>query len=66
MRTNVEIDEQLLKRAKKLGKTKTTRAVIEKALLTFVEVHERKSLLDLRGKIKFAKGYDHKLARGEG
>ena len=40
--------------------------MIDKALLTFVQVHERKSLLDLRGEIKFAKEYNHKLGRGEG
>lgn len=65
MRTNVEIDEELLKKAKKIGKIKTTRAVIDKALRSFIETSGRKSLLELKGRIKFARDYDYKSSREE-
>ena len=59
MRTNVVIDDTLLRDAKRYSAKKTTRAVIEEALATFVRLKAeeerrqtyRERLHDLRGKM---------------
>ncbi|MBI4618162.1 MAG: type II toxin-antitoxin system VapB family antitoxin [Planctomycetes bacterium] len=38
MRTNIVIDDELLREATRYAKEKTKRGVIEEALLTFVEI----------------------------
>lgn len=51
MRTNVEIDEKLMKKAQKLSNIKTKKGVIEKALEQYVKALQRKDMLNIRGKI---------------
>ncbi len=63
MRTNVVLDEKLVKEALKLGNAKTKKEVIHMALEEFVENRKRLNLLDLSGKIRFAEGYDYKRMR---
>jgi Arc/MetJ family transcription regulator len=38
MRTNIELDDDLVREARKLSRAKTKRALIEQALATFIEV----------------------------
>ena len=38
MRTNIELNEDLVREASKLSRTKTKRALIEEALATFIQV----------------------------
>lgn len=38
MRTNIELDDQLVSEARKLSTARTKRALIEEALKTFIEV----------------------------
>jgi Arc/MetJ family transcription regulator len=50
MRTNIDIDDDLLKQAMKASGLKTKKAVVEHALEQFVkEERARKALEDLRG-----------------
>ena len=50
MRTNVELDEELLGEAKNATGLKTKRAVIEEALKRLVDNHRRRQALDeMRG-----------------
>jgi Arc/MetJ family transcription regulator len=50
MRTNIDIDDDLLKQAMKASGLKTKKAVVEQALEQFVrEKRARKALEDLRG-----------------
>lgn len=63
MRTNVVLDENLVKVAMKLSNTKTKRELIHQALKEFVENRKRLNLLHLQGKIKFAEGYNYKRMR---
>ncbi len=63
MRTNIVLDEALLDEASKFSDQKTKTGLIHLALREFVENHKRLNLSDLRGKIKFAKGYNYKAAR---
>jgi Arc/MetJ family transcription regulator len=38
MRTNIELNEDLVREARKLSRTKTKKALIEEALATFIQV----------------------------
>jgi len=63
MRTNIVIDDNLVKEALKLSGVKTKKELIHLALKEFVENKRRLNLLDLEGKIEFAEGYDYKKLR---
>jgi Arc/MetJ family transcription regulator len=63
MRTNIVIDDALMKEALTLSKLRTKRDVVQKALEEYVQDLKTRHLQDLRGKIRFAEGYDHKTAR---
>jgi Arc/MetJ family transcription regulator len=60
MRTNIDLDEKLVRRALKVSSSKTKKEVIHQALLLFVQLKERKSLRALKAKIEFSDDYDHK------
>lgn len=53
MRTNVVLDEKLVKEAMKLTGKKTKRELIDYALHELVKRQKRLALLDLRGKLKW-------------
>jgi len=64
MRTNVEIDDELMAEAvRRSGGLKTKRAVIEDALRLYVRIKSQADILELVGKVKFAEGYDYKKLR---
>lgn len=65
MRTNIVLDDALVAEALELTGLKTKRELVHEALLTLVESRRRRSLLDLKGCIAFAEGYDHKALREE-
>ncbi len=66
MRTNIVLDERLLKEALKYSKAHTKKELIHNALKEFVESHKRKDLRELKGKIEFREDYDYKkLRRGK-
>jgi len=64
MRTNIVLDDDLVKQAFQYATVTTKKELIHIALLEFVRNRSRKDLRDLRGKIKFAKDYDYKTLRG--
>lgn len=51
MRTNIELDDRLVKEAIKLSKLKTKKEVVQEALKNYVAWMKRKELLSLRGHI---------------
>jgi Arc/MetJ family transcription regulator len=63
MRTNIDLENKLVKVAFKYSSAKTKKDLINQALKEFVENHSRANLLDLKGKIEFAEGYDYKAMR---
>jgi Arc/MetJ family transcription regulator len=63
VRTNIEIDEDLLAEAAKLTGLRTKRLLVHEGLRVLVEAKRRRSLSDLRGKIAFDPTYDYKAAR---
>jgi Arc/MetJ family transcription regulator len=58
MRTNIEIDDKLMKEAQKLSALKTKRAVIDAALRMFVRVQHQQEILKLGGKIHWEGNID--------
>jgi Arc/MetJ family transcription regulator len=51
MRTNIEIDDELMEEAQQRSGLKTKRAVMDAALRMFVRVQRQQEIRDLRGKI---------------
>ncbi|ADQ41010.1 Protein of unknown function DUF2191 [Caldicellulosiruptor acetigenus I77R1B] len=63
MRTNIFIDENLLKKVMEIAGVKTKKEAVEIALKEYLENHTRKNLLELKGKIMFDENYDYKRMR---
>jgi Arc/MetJ family transcription regulator len=51
MRTNIEIDDELMKQAQRLSGLKIKRAVVEAALQMLVRVKRQEEMLKLPGKV---------------
>ena len=58
MRTNIEIDDELMKEAQNLSGLKTKRAVVEAGLKMLVRVKRQRKILDLAGKIEWVGNLD--------
>ncbi len=65
MRTNILLDDKLVESAFKHTPVRTKKELVDLALREFVENHCRRDLGELRGKISFRAGYDHKKLREE-
>jgi Arc/MetJ family transcription regulator len=63
MRTNIVLEDRLVKEALRHSGIKIKKELIHKALEEFFKNRWRRNLLDLAGKIKFAEGYDYKSLR---
>ena len=63
MRTNIELDGDLVQEGLKLSRARTKRELVQLTLKEFVENRRRLNLLELEGKIEFAEGYNHKRMR---
>ena len=63
MRTNIVLDDDLVEEARRLTGIPTKRALVAEALRTLIETRRRRSLLELKGRIRFAEGYDHRELR---
>jgi len=48
-RTNIELDEELVRKARKLTRLKTKRAIVDKALELLVRTESRKGILRYYG-----------------
>jgi Arc/MetJ family transcription regulator len=51
MRTNIEIDDEVLRQAQRLTGTRTKRETVDLALRELVARHRRIGVLDLRGRV---------------
>ena len=63
MRTNIVLDDNVVREAFKISHLHTKRELISTALKEFVRNHTRMDLRDLRGKVAFRKDYDYKSLR---
>ena len=53
MRTNIEIDDQLVSRAMRSSGARTKKAVVEAGLRLLVKTHSQKAVRQLRGKVRW-------------
>jgi Arc/MetJ family transcription regulator len=58
MRTNIVIDEALVRKARKYTGIKTKRKLVDFALRELVRRKERMSILDLKGKLRWEGNLD--------
>jgi Arc/MetJ family transcription regulator len=63
MRTNIVLDERLVEEAMKYARVKTKRELVDLALREYICNHERRDIRELKGRIAFFEGYDHKVLR---
>jgi Arc/MetJ family transcription regulator len=65
MRTNIIINDELMREAMDLAKINTKKKVVELALTEFVQKRKHKNLNKLRDKINFSDNYDYKKTRSK-
>ena len=53
MRTNIELDDELIKKAMRASGTKTKRAAVEAALQLMVRLKAQEGIRALRGKVEW-------------
>ena len=63
MRTNIVLDDELIEKAFKYSNVTTKKDLISLALKEFIDNKSKLDLRELKGKIKFKKGYDYKKLR---
>jgi Arc/MetJ family transcription regulator len=63
MRTNIVLNDSLIRQGFKLSGAKTKKELVNQALKEFVENRKRLDLMDLAGKIEFARDYNYKALR---
>jgi len=63
VRTNIVLDDKLVKEAMRLANVRTVREAVAVALRRFVQSGRQRKLLDLYGTGGVRKGYDYKRAR---
>lgn len=63
MRTNIVLDDKLVKEAMKLADVRTMREAVDLALRRFVQSGRQRKLLELYGTGGVRKDYDYKRAR---
>jgi hypothetical protein len=57
------IDPELLRVAMEVSGLSTKKGMVECALKEYIDLHTRKELMELRGKIQFYECYDYKALR---
>ncbi len=62
MRTNIVIDDELMKKAMELSGLPTKRAVVEAGLLLLIQVKSQKGVRNLRGKVRWEGNLDEMRA----
>jgi Arc/MetJ family transcription regulator len=63
MATNLEIDNELIQEALKLGGHRTKRAVVEEALQEYVQRRKQLKITELFGTIEYEDDYNYKQQR---
>ena len=63
VRTNIVLDDKLVRQAMKLANVRTMREAVDAALRKFVQSGKQKKVLELFGTGGLRKNYDYKSAR---
>ena len=64
MATNLQIDDKLIQTAVKLGKHKTKKAAVTKALIDYINHLKQEKILSMFGSVDYDPEYDYKQQRG--
>lgn len=63
MRTNIVLNDELVKEAFQYAKVSTKKELVDLALREFVQNHKRRDVRELVGKVKIKSDYDYKSLR---
>jgi Arc/MetJ family transcription regulator len=63
MPTNLDIDDELIKEAVKIGKHKTKKAAVNEALQEYILKRKQMMVREVFGKIEYDKKYNYKKQR---
>ena len=63
MATNLQIDDQLIVQAVKLGGHRTKKAAVTQALIEYITHLEQEKILSMFGKVDYDPEYDYKKQR---
>jgi Arc/MetJ family transcription regulator len=63
MATNLQIDDNLILKAVKLGGHKTKKAAVSKALVEYIHQLEQEKILSMFGKVDYDPEYNYKKQR---
>lgn len=63
MATNLQIDDNLIQAAVKLGKHKTKKAAVTKALIEYIDHLRQEKILSMFGSVDYDPEYDYKQQR---
>ncbi len=65
MPSNLQINDRLLAKAKRIGGFRTKKDTVNQALSEFVRRGEQREIVDLFGTVDFAADFDHKRLRAK-
>lgn len=65
MRTNIDLDDELVEEAFRLTNVRTKKELVHLALQTLIKSRQKHNLLDLSGKLQFQPHYDYKALRAQ-
>ena len=63
MATNLQIDDELINQAVKLGRHRTKKAAVTQALMDYIRHREQEDILSLFGSLDYDPDYDYKKQR---
>ena len=63
MRRNIDIDDELLKEAFTVSRSRTKKDLVHEALRELIRLRRRKDLSELAGTVEFYQGYNPKKLR---
>ncbi len=63
MATNIQLNEDLITEAQRLGKQPSKRATVEEALREYVQRRKQQEVIQLFGQIDYDETYDYKTSR---
>jgi Arc/MetJ family transcription regulator len=63
MATNLQLDDRLITEAAALGKHRTKKEAVTRALMDYISHLRQDRILDLFGKVEFDPAYDYKRQR---
>ena len=63
MATNLQIDDNLILKAVKLGRHKTKKAAVSQALIEYIHHLEQEKILTMFGTVEYDSEYDYKKQR---